>query len=43
MTAVAGEESPRAPWHFKVLVAAAGAYLGMRGLQGVGWLIQQFR
>ena len=33
---------PRAPWHFKLLVAAAAAYLGMRGIQGIGWLIQRF-
>ena len=38
-----GEASPSAPWHFKLLVAAAGAYLAMRGVQGIGWLINQIR
>lgn len=38
-----GKASPRAPWHFKLLVAAAGAYLAMRGVQGVAWLLQQLR
>ena len=35
-----GEHAPRAPWHFKLLVAAAGAYLAMRGVQGVAWVVQ---
>ena len=33
-------DAPRAPWHFKVLVAAAGGYLLMRAVQGVGWVLQ---
>lgn len=39
----AAAERPRAPWHFKVLVTAAGAYLALRGVQGVAWVIQQVR
>ena len=37
------EEIPRAPWHFKLLVAAAGAYLAMRGAQGIAWVMDQLR
>lgn len=33
----------KAPWHFKLLVAAAAAYLAMRGAQGVGWVVEQLR
>lgn len=29
---------PSAPWHFKVLLVALGAYLAWRGVQGVDWL-----
>jgi hypothetical protein len=29
----------RAPWHFKLLVAAAAVYLGWRAVQGVEWLL----
>ena len=29
----------RAPWHFKLLVASAAAYLGWRAWQGVAWVI----
>ncbi len=29
----------RVPWHFKLLVGAAGVYLGWRALQGVGWVV----
>ena len=29
---------PRAPWHFKVLVAAVVVYLAFRGWQGVEWI-----
>jgi len=32
--------NPRAPWHFKVLVGAAGAYLAMRAVQGIAWALQ---
>ena len=28
-----------APWHFKVLVAAAVGYLGWRLVQGLGWVV----
>jgi len=37
------EVAPRAPWHFKLLVGAAGAYLAMRGVQGIAWVMQQVR
>jgi len=30
----------RAPWHFKLLVVAAGAYLAWRAVQGVAWLVE---
>ena len=29
----------RAPWHFKLLVAAAALYLGWRAVQGVDWVV----
>jgi len=29
----------RAPWHFKLMVAAVVLYLGWRAWQGVDWLI----
>lgn len=29
----------RAPWHFKLLVAATAGYLALRALQGVQWLL----
>ena len=32
-----GGERDRAPWHFKLLVAATAAYLGWRLLQGIVW------
>lgn len=32
---------PRAPWHFKVLVAAAGGYLALRAAQGLEWMFQR--
>jgi hypothetical protein len=31
-------EPPRAPWHFKVLLAASVIYIGWRIVQGIGWL-----
>jgi hypothetical protein len=34
-------EAPRAPWHFKLLVAAVVLYLGWRGWQGVEWVLQR--
>jgi hypothetical protein len=30
---------PKAPWHFKLLVAAVCVYLGWRVVQLVGWLL----
>jgi hypothetical protein len=30
-------DAPRAPWHFKLLVAAVVVYLGWRVLQLVAW------
>lgn len=33
------EAVPRAPWHFKLLVAATLAYLGLRAYQGLLWLL----
>jgi hypothetical protein len=32
---------PKIPWHFWLLVIAAGAYLGWRALQGLVWLVGQ--
>ena len=32
---------PKVPWHFWLLLATAGLYLGWRALQGVGWLIDK--
>ncbi|MEY2399514.1 MAG: hypothetical protein QOJ00_2688 [Actinomycetota bacterium] len=28
----------KTPWHFKVLVAAAGLYLSWRAVQGIEWV-----
>ena len=38
-----GADAPevKAPWHFKLLVAAAGAYLAWRAVQGVAWLVER--
>ena len=36
---VAAERPQRAPWHFKLLVAAAALYLGWRAVQGVDWIV----
>ena len=30
--------SPKAPWHFKVLLVGLVVYLGYRAIQGVEWL-----
>jgi hypothetical protein len=38
---LAGEQG-RAPWHFKLLVAAIVLYLGWRAVEGVGWLLDRF-
>lgn len=35
------EEAPRAPWHFKLLLAAVVAYLAFRAWQGVEWVVQR--
>jgi hypothetical protein len=35
------EEAAKAPWHFKLLVVAAVAYLGWRAVQGVAWLVER--
>jgi DNA-directed RNA polymerase subunit RPC12/RpoP len=33
------EQTPvRAPWHFKLLVAALAVYLGFRAWQGLDWV-----
>ncbi|HUQ38851.1 MAG TPA: hypothetical protein VM030_01730 [Acidimicrobiales bacterium] len=34
-------EPPTAPWHFKLLVGAAGVYLAFRFLQGIAWVVHQ--
>jgi hypothetical protein len=31
---------PPVPWHFKLLLVAVVAYLGLRAYQGVIWLLQ---
>jgi hypothetical protein len=37
-----GDTEPvKAPWHFKLLVGAAVAYLGWRAVQGVAWLVER--
>lgn len=32
---------PRAPWHFKLLVAAVVAYLGFRAYEGIIWVLDR--
>lgn len=32
---------PKAPWHFKLLVAAVVLYLGFRAWQGIAWLVSR--
>ena len=34
-------EPVKAPWHFKLLVAACSAYLGWRAIQGVAWVVHR--
>ena len=34
--------APRAPWHFKLLIAASAIYLFWRLVQGVTWLVGRF-
>lgn len=31
--------APKAPWHFKLLVAAVVVYLAWRLIQMVGWIV----
>jgi len=33
---------PKAPWHFKLLLAGVVLYLGFRGVQGVAWIVDRF-
>ena len=40
-TPVAGPPQSKIPWHFWVLVTAAGAYLGWRGIEGVLWVFDR--
>lgn len=35
------KETPRVPWHFKLLVGTAAVYLGWRAVQGVGWVLDR--
>ena len=37
--AAVATETPRAPWHFKVLVAAVVVYLGWRLVQLIAWIV----
>jgi predicted RNA-binding Zn-ribbon protein involved in translation (DUF1610 family) len=34
--------APPLPWHFKLLVSAVVAYLGLRAVQGVDWVLDRF-
>lgn len=40
---LATAQAPKAPWHFKLIAGAAAAYLVMRGVQGVAWVVEQIR
>ena len=31
----------KAPWHFKLLMAAVALYLGFRAVQGVDWVLDR--
>ena len=31
----------KAPWHFKLLMAAVALYLGFRAVQGVDWVLER--
>lgn len=33
---------PKAPWHFKLLLASMTVYLGWRGWQGIAWVLRRF-
>jgi predicted RNA-binding Zn-ribbon protein involved in translation (DUF1610 family) len=35
----AEEETPKAPWHFKLLLVLVIAYLAWRTVQIVGWIV----
>lgn len=35
------DDPPRAPWHFKLLLAAVVGYLAFRGWQGIEWVIER--
>ena len=37
--ATAEEETPKAPWHFKLLLVLVIAYLAWRTVQIVGWIV----
>jgi hypothetical protein len=37
--ALAGEEDAKAPWHFKLLIAALVIYLGWRIIQMITWVL----
>ena len=32
-------DAPKAPWHFKLALAAVAVYLGWRAVQGVMWVL----
>jgi hypothetical protein len=34
-----GEVGQKAPWHFKLLIAAVVLYLGWRFVQVIGWIV----
>lgn len=34
-------EPTKVPWHFKLLVGSAGAYLAWRAVQGVAWVVSR--
>ena len=36
---VTEEAVPKAPWHFKLLVAAVAVYLGWRLVQVIAWIV----
>jgi hypothetical protein len=35
----AGEKTPTAPWHFKLLLVAVVIYLTWRFVQIIGWIV----
>jgi len=36
-------EPPKAPWHFKLLLAGLTLYLGFRAVQGVEWVLHRLQ